>query len=312
MIYKEHAPIALAILGPTAVGKSSLALALAQADSRIELISADSMQVYRQMDIGTAKPTQAEQEQVRHHLIDIIEPWEQYSLSLFVENVHSCANEIRDRDGIAVMVGGTALYVQAIVDALEIPGQYDEVRGELETLPTEELFERLGELDPLAQSRIEANNRRRLLRALEVCIGSGKAFSSYGPGLDAYPTSPIAQVFIDRARPTLDVRIEARYHQQIEQGFLDEVKTLRAIEPPISRTAKQALGYKELFEYLDGEYSFDEALDLAIRRTRRFARRQQRWLRRDPRVQRLDLDELSSGEAVSRCLDLIEKRNGVL
>lgn len=285
-------------------------MALAKADSRIELISADSMQVYRHMDIGTAKPTVDEQRSVRHHLIDICEPWQEYSLSLFVRSVHMCAADIVSRGGIAVMVGGTALYVQAIVDALELPGQYDDVRSELETFDTEILYERLTRLDPVAQSRIEANNRRRILRALEVCVGSGRPFSSYGPGLDAYPPSPIAQVFVDRDRSVLDSRIETRYHKQIEDGFLDEVRFLRGLDKEISKTAKQALGYKELWAYLDGETSLDEALDLAIRRTRRFARKQQRWLRRDPRIVRIDVDSVSQDVALEQCLELIERSTG--
>ena len=299
--------IPLAIIGPTAAGKSALALAIAAADERVELISADSMQVYRGMDIGTAKPTADEQAAVRHHLIDILDPWEDYTVSQFVVDVAAAAAEIRGRGRVPVMVGGTGLYVRSIVDDLEIPGQFPDVRAELDADPdTEAMHRRLVELDPIAAERMEPGNRRRVVRALEVTLGSGRPFSSFGPGLGRYRPSRINQVACDRPRPSLDVRINTRYDEQMEIGFLDEVRSIADHPNGMSPTARQALGYKELLGHLEGGESLDDALELAKQRTRRFARRQQRWFRRDPRIEWFDLDEVTTDHILERCLPLLD------
>ena len=300
--------IPLSIVGPTAAGKSSLALAIAAHDERVELISADSMQVYRGMDIGTAKPTKDEQLRVKHHLIDILDPDQDYTVSQFVIDVRVAATEIRDRGRIPVMVGGTGLYVRAIVDDLEIPGQFVDVRTELDQNPdTEAMHRQLTELDPVAAERMEPSNRRRVVRALEVTLGSGRPFSSFGPGLERYRPSRINQVACDRPRPTLDDRINRRYDLQMELGFLDEVRAVAERAGGMSKTARQALGYKELLEHLENDMALDEALDLAKQRTRRFARRQQRWYRRDPRIEWFDLDVMATEQVLERCLPLLER-----
>jgi len=299
--------IPLAIIGPTAAGKSALAMAIAAADSRVELISADSMQVYRGMDIGTAKPSAQEQAAVRHHLIDIMDPSDDYTVSQFVVDVESATIDIRSRGGIPVMVGGTGLYVRSIVDNLEIPGQFPDARAELEAEPdTPALHQRLVELDPVAANRMEPTNRRRVLRALEVTVGSGRPFSSFGPGLKRYAPSRVNQVACDRPRPSLDDRIHRRYDLQMELGFLDEVARVAAVPGGMSRTARQALGYKELLEHLENDMPLDQALDLAKQRTRRFARKQQRWFRRDTRIEWFDLDEIATPDIVSHCLPLLD------
>ncbi len=278
-----------ALVGATASGKSALALALARRDHSWELVSVDSMQVYRGMDIGTAKPTLAEQADVPHHLIDLLDPWEDGTVAWFQREARRVVADIEARGKRALLVGGTGLYVQAVVDDLDIPGQYPEARAVLEADPdTAALHHRLAELDPLAASRMDPANRRRVLRALEVTLGSGRAFSSYGPGLDARPASRFCLLGLARPPEELAARIEARYAQQMAAGFLDEVAALRAHPNGLSRTAAQALGYKELLAHLDGELSLDEALDLAVRRTRRFARRQRAWFRRDQRIRWLD------------------------
>ncbi len=188
-------------------------------------------------------------------------------------------------------MGGTGLYVQAAVDDLRIPGRFPEVRAELEAEPdTAVLHERLARLDPVAAARMEPTNRRRVVRALEVTLGSGRPFSASGPGLDAYPPTPFALVGLRLPRPVLDARIADRYQAQVAAGFLDEVAALRARPGGLSPTAAQALGYQELAAHLDGELTLDEALDQAITRTRRFARRQERWFRRDPRITWIDVD----------------------
>ncbi len=273
----------LVIVGPTASGKSDLAMATARIVGGAEIVSLDSMQVYRGMDMGTAKPSDAEQAEVPHHLIDLLDPGEDFAVAEFQTRAHAVIGEIRGRGAVPVLVGGTGLYVRAVLDNLEIPGRYPQVRGELEAeADTEALHRRLQDLDPVAATRMEPSNRRRVVRALEVTLGSARPFSSYGPGLAHYPATPFVQVGLRWERDRLDERIIARYLRQMADGFLDEVRALAA--GPISRTASQALGYKELLAHLRGQLTLDEALDLAVTRTRRFARRQERWFRRDRRI----------------------------
>ena len=269
-------------MGPTASGKSALALEVARRLGDVELVSADSMQVYRGMDVGTAKATPAEQAEVRHHLLDVAEPEDDYSVARFQADVAEVIAGVEARGRRALVVGGTGLYVQAVVDGLAMPGEWPAVKAELETQAPTELHRRLTELDPLAASRIEPGNTRRLVRALEVTLGSGRPFSSFGPGLGAYLPSPrfrLAGVWLPR--PVVAERIEARYRQQLAAGFLEEVRALR---DRMSRTARQALGYKELLAHLAGDCTLDEAVAAAVSRTREFARRQRAWFRRDPRI----------------------------
>lgn len=277
----------LVVVGPTASGKSSVALEVARrrrvAGQPTEIVSCDSMAVYRGMDIGTATPSPAVRSEVPHHLVDVVDPSEEYSVSAFTEQVRSVLDDLRERGVHAVLVGGTGLYVRAVTDGLVPPPRYPEVAEQLEAEPdTSVLLARLERLDPLAASRIPAGNRRRVVRALEVTIGSGRPFSSAGPGLDVYPPTPFVQVGLDVPRDVLAARIRARYDAQLEQGFVDEVRSLAATGP--SRTAREALGYRELLGYLRGESTLDEAVATAVVRTRRFAVRQERWFRRDPRI----------------------------
>ena len=275
------------IVGPTASGKSDLAMGVARLAGGAEIVALDSMQVYRGMDIGTATPTAAEQAEVPHHLIDLVDPSEEFAVAELQARARAVVREIRDRNAVPVLVGGTGLYVRAVIDDLRIPGRYPEVRVELEAEPdTEALHRRLAALDPVAAGRMEPSNRRRIVRALEVAIGSGEPFSSYGPGLGHYPPTPFVQVGLRWDRDRLDERIAARYQRQLAGGFLNEVRALSVRS--MSRTASQALGYKELLRHVQGEMTLDEALDLAVVRTRRFARRQERWFRRDPRIHWLD------------------------
>ena len=286
----------LVIVGPTAAGKSALASEVArravttESASPIELVSVDSMQVYRGMDIGTAKPTAAEQAEFRHHLIDLVDPEERFTVVDYAVAFESAIADVARRGAVPLLVGGTGLYLRAVIDGLAPPPEYGSIASDLEAeahaggIPEGAiaLHRRLAALDPLAASRMEPTNLRRVVRALSVCLGSGRPFSSFGPGLQTYPAVPFRLVGIDVERDTLDERIADRYGRQIEHGFLAEVQTLT--DRTLSRTAAQALGYKELRAHLAGECSLDAALDLAIARTRRFARRQQRWFARDPRI----------------------------
>ncbi|MEM9606167.1 MAG: tRNA (adenosine(37)-N6)-dimethylallyltransferase MiaA [Actinomycetota bacterium] len=291
-------PRHLVLVGATASGKSTLALEAAERHG-LEIVSMDSMQVYRGMDIGTAKPTGAEQDRVRHHLIDLVDPATEWTVA---EHQHR-ALEVLDRaDRPLLLVGGTGLYVRAVVDRLELPGRHPDVAAELEAEPdTAALHARLIQLDPTAAARMEPDNRRRVLRALEVTIGSGRRFSSYGPGLDTHPDRPgLELVGLAPPRSVVDERIARRYETQLAEGFVDEVRQLL---PVLGRTAGQALGYRELAAHVRGETSLDAAVDEAVRRTRRFARRQERWFRRDPRWRWLGYDE--SPAEVANTLDAI-------
>ena len=285
----------LAIVGPTAAGKSAVALEVARQLDDVELVTVDSMQVYRRMDIGTAKPTPAEQAEVPHHLLDLVEPWEAFSVTRFQAAARETIAGIERRGHRALLVGGTGLYLQAVVDGLVVPGEWPAVRAELEAVATTpagaaDLHRRLAELDPAAAARMEPTNRRRIVRALEVTVGSGRAFSSYGPGLDAYPPTAFRLVGLSLPRETLETRITRRLDSHLAAGFVDEVRALGSAGEPLSRTARQALGYRELLAHLDGRCTLADAVAETARRTRAFARRQRAWFRRDPRITWLDVE----------------------
>jgi tRNA dimethylallyltransferase len=285
-------PGPLVLVGTTASGKSALALALARAVPDIEILAVDSMQVYRGMDIGTAKPTPAEQAEIPHHLLDLADPSEDFTVTRFQQAADRVLADVESRGGRPVLVGGTGLYLRAVVDHLDVPGRFPDARAELEDEPdTERLHRRLQALDPVAAGRMEPTNRRRVVRALEVTLGSGRPFSSYGPGLEHYGDTRFTMVGLALPPQVVARRIEDRYRAQMEAGFLAEVERLAARPEGLSRTARQALGYRELLAHLAGEASLDEALDLAVRRTRQFARRQRSWFRRDPRIRWLPAED---------------------
>ncbi len=276
----------LVIVGPTASGKSSLALAIAQSTPGAEIVSADAMAIYAGMDVGTAKATVEERATVPHHLVDVVSSSDDYTVGQFAADVDAVMGRLAETP--VVLVGGTGLYVQSVVDDFTFPGTYPDVMAALEEEPdTESLWRRLNGLDPAGAAKMEPTNRRRILRALEVCVGSGQPFSTFGPGVDAYPPTRFVLAGLEIDREVLDRRIDERYEAQMEAGFLDEVRALRDADA-MGRTARQALGYRELLAHLDGEMSLGDALDEAKRRTKRFARRQQRWFRRDPRIVWLD------------------------
>jgi tRNA dimethylallyltransferase len=236
---------------------------------------------------------------VRHHVVDVAGPSEDYAVARYQRDARAALADIAARGRGALLVGGTGLYLRALVDELEIPGQFPAVRAELEADPdTAALYERLAALDPTAAARMEPANRRRVVRALEVTVGSGRPFSSFGPGLGTYRPSEIRMVGLAVSRPVLDARIDARYEAQLAAGFLDEVRMLAA--GGLSRTARQALGYKELLDHLHGRTSLDEAMNVARQRTHRFARRQERWFRRDPRIRWIEAED--KPESVSAVL----------
>jgi tRNA dimethylallyltransferase len=279
----------VAVIGPTASGKSAVALAAAQQVPGLELISVDSMQVYRGMDIGTAKPTSHEQAAVRHHLIDLVDASETFTVAQFQDELQRVRADLAERSATGLYVGGTGLYLRAVIDGLTLPGEWPHIRADLEAeaerIGAPALHTRLTELDPAAAEKMEPTNTRRVVRALEVCLGSGQPFSSFGPGVDTYPESPVAQIALRWDRAVLTRRIEDRVTVMVDRGLVAEVETLLSSPGGMSRTARQALGYKEVIEHLEGACSLDEAVTSIVLRTRQFAVRQERWFARDPRVQ---------------------------
>ncbi len=254
------------------------------------------MQVYRGMDIGTAKPSPQERAEVRHHLLDLVDPTDDFTVAEFAAAFRATLDEIDGSGHRALLVGGTGLYHRVVIDDFDLPGEWPDVRAELEAEPdTAALHVRLAALDPSAATKMEPTNRRRVVRALEVTLGSGRPFSSFGPGVDSYPPSPVHQIGLRWPRAALTARIAVRVQAMLAAGLVAEVEHLRATG--FSRTAGQALGYREILAMLDGAIGEDEATALIITRTRQFAVRQERWFRRDPRVRWIDVEHDPVSEA---------------
>jgi len=291
------------IVGPTASGKSSVAMAVAQqqtnSQSPVHIVAVDAMQVYRDMNIGTAKPTLSDQSLVPHHCIDLVDSHERFTVAEFKKSATEALSIIDKANGRALLVAGTGLYLTAVIDDLVLPGEFPETRATLEQEPnTALLFEQLAQLDPIAVEKIERSNRRRIIRALEVCIGSGRAFSSFGPGTSAYPENGVVQIGLRWNRDRLAQRVADRVYAMMNEGLLSEVTALRNSRDGLSRTAAQALGYKELLLHLDGKMSLDQAVEETIIHTRQFAVRQERWFRRDPRIKWVSISEDPVAEIV--------------
>jgi tRNA dimethylallyltransferase len=300
----------LALVGPTASGKSAVALAAAEALGDVEIVSVDSQQVYRGMDVGTAKPTPAEQAAVPHHLIDVADPGEEFSVARFQEAGREAIAGIEARGHRALLVGGTGLYYQVLVDGFELPGEDRELRAQLyeraeEPGGREALLAELAELDPVAAERIDPGNTRRIVRALEVTLATGRPFSSFGPGVfgspaDAAGEGPagngnpehngrrslrVAAAGIWMSRDAGAARIEARIRAMVDDGLIDEVQRLAAAPGGLSRTAREGIGYKEILDHLEGSVpTLEAALRRTAERTRQLARRQRMWFRRDRRI----------------------------
>lgn len=284
------------VVGATGTGKTALALELARLDpDRYEFISVDAMAVYRDLDLGTAKPTPAEQAAARWHLLDVVDPSQEFSVAQFQAGALQALKGIYERGHLPVLVGGTGLYHRAVLDGLEFPGRFPLVAADLERRADGPeglagLFALICELDPVAAKRIEPTNRRRLIRALEVTLGTGRLFSSFGPGLVSYRPTDAVVIGLVTDRAQLDARLARRFEDQLDAGLLDEVRRLLARPAGLSRTARQAIGYRELAEHLEGRLSLEEAKTESIRRLKALARRQESWFKRDPRVCWVDAD----------------------
>jgi tRNA dimethylallyltransferase len=289
--------VTVVLVGPTAAGKSSLAAALVRRydveQRRAEIVNADSMLVYRGMDIGTAKPSEAERAEIPHHMIDLLDVTENATVAEFQQLARQAIADCIARNSIPVVVGGSALYVRAIIDDFDFPGTDPAVRARLEhelsTQGAERLHRRLSEADPVAATRILPGNARRIIRALEVIELTGRSFSAVLPE-HRYRLSDVVQIGIAIDRPTLDARIAARVEAMWAAGFVDEVRRLEEAGLRAGLTASRALGYRQVLRYLDGEISEAQARDLTVIGTRKFARRQESWFRKDARISWLPYD----------------------
>jgi tRNA dimethylallyltransferase len=271
----------LVIIGATASGKSALAMRLAE-EVGGEILSVDSMQVYRGMDIGTAKPTPDEQRRVRHHLIDVVEPSETFTVVRFVELADAVIADARKRHVPLIATGGTPLYFKALFEGMfQGPGASTAIRDRLRLLASDDLHRRLAQVDPPAASRIHPNDTKRLIRALEVHELTGQPISSLQREW-ATPTRRHHSAWfgLNWDREQLNRRINARVKQMIEAGWVEETKALLARHGELSKTAAQATGYHELIEHLRGRLSLDDAIEQIKIATRQLARRQMKWFRR--------------------------------
>ncbi|MDJ0341606.1 tRNA (adenosine(37)-N6)-dimethylallyltransferase MiaA [Streptomyces sp. H10-C2] len=277
--------VVIAVVGPTAAGKSDLGVALAQALNG-EVVNADSMQLYRGMDIGTAKLTTGERHGVPHHLLDIWDVTEAASVAEYQRLARAEIDRLHAAGRTPVLVGGSGLYVRGAIDALEFPGTDAAVRARLEVELDEHgsaaLHARLAAVDPEAGRAILPSNGRRIVRALEVVEITGRPFTANLPGPDSvYDT---VQIGVDVPRPELDERIALRVDRMWEAGLMEEVRALDAVGLRDGRTASRALGYQQVLSALAGECTDEEARTETVRATKRFARRQDSWFRRDQRV----------------------------
>ena len=281
----------IVILGPTASGKSDAAMAAAQVNGNTHIVVCDAMQVYKRMDIGTAKPTTEDQQLVQHHCIDLVAPSARFTVSDYQKDARAAVAKIHEAGANVLVVAGTGLYLTSLIDELSFPGEWPAVRAELQREPdVAALYSHLKALDPVAAKNIERSNRRRIERALEVCIGSGKPFSDNAPGTGAYPDNGVVQIGLLWPRDVLVKRVESRVRAMLQRGFLEEVAQLRK-DGAMSQTARQALGYAELNRHLDGKCTLDQAVGDIVTHTRQFAVRQERWFRRDPRIRWVHIEK---------------------
>jgi tRNA dimethylallyltransferase len=289
-------PPVVAVIGPTAVGKSDLAVALAHRLGG-EVVNADSMQLYRGMDIGTAKLTEAEREGVPHHVLDVWDVTAEASVADYQQRAREAIADVRSRGLVPLLVGGSGLYVSAVLDDLRLPGTDPDVRARweaaLDAEGAEALHARLAELDPVAAASILPSNGRRLVRALEVVELAGSFTASLPlPGPDGNPVpgvpGDVVRVGLELPREVLDDRVAQRVVRMWEAGLVDEVRGLEAQGLRRGTTAARAIGYAQVLRVLDGELDEATAMVDTVQRTRRFVRRQESWFRRDTRITWLD------------------------
>jgi tRNA dimethylallyltransferase len=300
----------LALVGPTASGKTEASVTIAQ-NLGAEIVCVDSMLVYRGMDVGTAKPTPDDRSRVAHHLLDLADPAEPFSVATFQTLAGQAIRAIEAGGRTALLVGGGGLYWRAVVDGLEFPGTVPGVRRLLETEATAlgrgEMHRRLVEVDPIAALRIEPANVRRTVRALEVAAVTGRSFSSFAGAWEQYPMGAVRAAGVQVPRAILGRRIEERVERMMA-GLLAETRAL--LERGFRRflTSSQAIGYAEAMACLDGVLTEGEAASGAVRRTKALARRQMAWLRRDPRIRWFPAGEEGASGIVDELTDFLSRR----
>ena len=293
----------LALVGPTATGKTEASMELARRLGA-EIVVVDSMTVYRGMDVGTAKPSTAQRAAVPHHLLDLAEPTEAFSVARFQRLAKQAMGEIRARGRPVLLVGGSGLYYRAVVDDLEFPGTEPALRAavlaEGAALGPEALHRRLGEFDPAAAAKIEPSNLRRTARALEVAALTGRPFSSFAEAWGRYPEGRVRPAGVTLPPVVLRARIADRVRRQLEEGLVDEVRSLLDRGAGRWLTASQAIGYTEVAEHLEGRLALEEAVERMVRRTRSLARRQMAWFRRDPRIRWFEAPAEGAGAVIDQ------------
>jgi tRNA dimethylallyltransferase len=296
----------LALVGPTGSGKTEAGVAIAEAFDA-EIVSVDSTTIYRGMDVGSAKPTRAERARVRHHLLDVADPDESFTVARYQRLAYEAVDDIHSRGRPVLLVGGSGLYFRAVADELSFPPTDARTRAELEreaaVVGAEPLHRRLRAFDPVAAGRIEPDNVRRTIRALEVATVTGRRFSDFASDWTAYPVGRVRAAGIEVPRDVLARRIEKRVRQQIEGGFVREVRRLCERGLGRSVTARQAIGYAEVSRHLAGECSLEEAEALIVKRTKALARRQMAWFRRDPRIRWFRSDERGAPGVLDELLE---------
>ena len=285
----------ICVVGPTASGKTKLAVHLAKAYDG-EVVSCDSMQIYKRMDIGTAKPTPEEMEGVRHHLIDIIEPGEDFSVGKYVQLADACVQDILSRGKTAVIAGGTGLYVDSLISGrtfAPVPqtGKREALEARMREAGGEAMLEALRAVDPEAAQRLHPADEKRIIRALEVYEETGKTITQHNLETQAIPPRyrPVWLGLDYADRAVLYRRIDLRVDLMLQAGLLDEIRALLAIGVSPDTTAMQAIGYKEFFGALDGSCTLEEAAELCKQRSRNYAKRQLTWFRRNPEIRWLRL-----------------------
>ena len=293
----------IVLTGPTAVGKTKLSIALAKAVNG-EIISADSMQVYRYMDVGSAKITPDEMDGVPHHLVDVLDPTEDFNIVLFQQLAKKSMEEIYSKGRIPILVGGTGFYIQAITRDIDFTQseQDDSYRKELEALAAEKgssfLHDMLASVDPKSAEDIHENNVKRVIRALEFYKQNGTRISEHNEEQKEH-VSPynLAYFVLNAPRPLLYERIDARVDEMLKNGLVEEVKDLQRMGCHREMVSMQGLGYKEILSWLGGEYPYEEAIRILKRDTRHFAKRQLTWFRRDGEVTWVDKDKFDYNDS---------------
>ena len=300
----------IAVVGPTGAGKSALAIEIAKhiiaSGGRAEILNCDSMQFYKGMDVGTAKLTLAEQQGIRHHLFDFLEITDESTAAEYQQLARPLILDLQARGVTPILVGGSMLYVAAVLNVFEFPARDEVLRAKLEQdlidFGPHEMHRRLQALDPIAASRIIPENGRRSVRAIEIVTLTGEPFAAALPDVPE-DWQPVLEIGINGDREDLRARLETRVHKMWQQGLIDEVKSLESRGIREGKTSSVAIGYAQALRQIDGEITEDEAIADTVRLTQKYARRQMSWFRRDQRIQWLDYQD---SEATAKALAMVD------